>query len=313
MTKSSVAKFLIPIALVICCFSFVTGALALTLGVLISFLFENPYPTQKYVHTLLAVSVAGLGAGMNLNTVIQVGIQGFGYTAVSIISICVLGYILVKILKIDKEVGILISVGTAICGGSAIAAVTPVIKAKHQSVSVALGTVFILNAIALIIFPMIGHAFSMSQPAFGLWSALAIHDTSSVVAATVSYGKIAAQVGTTVKLARALWIIPLTLIIGFLNRSKNNEDKALSTKKPWFILWFLIAAALVTWVPELHTTGQIVERIAKQLLVITLFLIGLNLSKQTLKTVGFKPLVLGVTLWIITSVVSFFLIHKLVA
>ncbi len=297
MTKTNISKILIPVIAVLCMFPFMSGAIALLAGVVIAFFLENPYPTKKYTHNLLALSVVGLGAGMNLETVMRVGLQGIGYTVVSILCVFLLGYLFVKLLKIEQEVGILITVGTAICGGSAIAAVTPVIRAKSNSVSVALGTVFILNALALFIFPPVGHALEMSERAFGLWSALAIHDTSSVVGATVSYGSHAAEIGTTVKLARALWIVPIALTIGMIV-NRGNKEAVQGGKKPWFILGFIIAAALVTWVPSLQEAGHMVEFVAKRLLVLTLFFIGLGLSKQTLKEVGIKPLILGVLLWI---------------
>ena len=306
MNKSAIARFLIPLVGIVVLFPFVSPAVALVSGVALALLLENPYPTREYTHRLLTWSVIGLGAGMNLQTVASVGVQGIGYTIISIASVFIVGTALQKLFKVNDEVGLLITVGTAICGGSAIAAVTPVIGAKPQSVSVALGTVFILNAVALIIFPPIGHFFNLSERAFGLWSALAIHDTSSVVGATVSYGKIAAEVGTTVKLARALWIVPVALIIGFLKRSDDHGDarQAGKAKKPWFILGFLIAAALVTWVPSLQPVGHIVEMIAKRALVLTLFFIGLGLSRATLKQVGLRPLVLGVVLWVLVASVT---------
>lgn len=303
MNKTMASKFLIPVIGILCMFPFMSGAVALLVGVMIAIFLENPYPTKKYTHNLLALSVVGLGAGMNLETVMRVGLQGIGYTVISILCVFALGYIFVKLLKIEQEVGILITVGTAICGGSAIAAVTPVIRAKSNSVSVALGTVFILNALALFIFPPVGHALEMSERAFGLWSALAIHDTSSVVGATVSYGAHAAEVGTTVKLARALWIVPIAFIIGLIV-NRGNKEAAQGGKKPWFILGFIIAAALVTWVPSLQEAGHMVEFVAKRLLVLTLFFIGLGLSKQTLKEVGLRPLILGVLLWICIGIGS---------
>lgn len=297
LSKNLIAKILIPLFGILCFFPFTSGAIALLAGVLIALFLENPYDTKKYTHRLLAFSVVGLGAGMNLETVLQVGLQGISYTLISILCVFALGLFMMKILKVEKEVGLLITVGTAICGGSAIAAVTPVIRAKSNSVSVALGTVFILNALALFVFPPVGHALEMTDRAFGLWSALAIHDTSSVVGATVSYGAHAAEVGTTVKLARALWIVPVAFIIGWIvNRGKKSE--AQGGKKPWFILGFIIAAALVTWVPALQEPGRYVEMVAKRILVLTLFFIGLGLSKKTLKEVGFRPLVLGFLLWL---------------
>jgi uncharacterized integral membrane protein (TIGR00698 family) len=304
MTKNRIARYLIPVVAVLVLFPAVTAAMALVAGVLIAVFLENPYPTKNYTHKLLTWSVIGLGAGMNLETVARVGAEGIGYTLISLTLVFIVGWCLRKLLSVDSEVGLLITVGTAICGGSAIAAVTPVIRAKPHSVSVALGSIFILNALALIVFPPIGHFFSMSERAFGLWSALAIHDTSSVVGATVAYGKIAAEVGTTVKLARALWIVPVTLIIGQLTKTNADGERG-KAKKPWFILGFVVAAALVTWVPALQVPGHWVEAIAKRCLVLTLFLIGLGLSKETLKTVGPRPLILAVVLWLVVSVAAF--------
>lgn len=300
--KQNISRLSIPIFGIACLFPFMSAGIALIGGALIAIAFGNPYPTKNYIHRLLAWSVIGLGAGMNLETVARVGIQGIGYTVVSIITVFILGFLLQKLLKVDSEVGLLITVGTAICGGSAIAAVTPVIRAKPSSVSVSLGTVFILNAIALLIFPPIGHALGLSQRAFGLWSALAIHDTSSVVGATVAYGKLAAEIGTTVKLARALWIVPVALLIGMWKKPDQSNNEAPSkAKKPWFILGFIIAAGVVTWIPALQEAGHLVEHVAKQLLVLTLFFIGLGLSRETLKEVGIKPLILGVGLWVLIA------------
>lgn len=301
MKKSTIASVLIPLVSILVLFPFVSAAEALVAGVLIAIFLDNPYSTKSYTHLLLTWSVIGLGAGMNLETVARVGMQGIGYTVVSISAVFLIGYLLRKLFSVEEDAGLLITVGTAICGGSAIAAVTPVIRAKPHSVSVALGSVFILNALALIIFPPIGHALGLSERAFGLWSALAIHDTSSVVGATVSYGKLAAEVGTTVKLARALWIVPITLAIGYLRRRHDDSGEQGKAKKPWFILGFLIAAALVTWIPALQEPGHWVEAIAKRLLVLTLFFIGLGLSKSTLKQVGPRPLILAVALWLVVA------------
>ncbi len=230
MDKKVVSKIFVPIVAVLCLAPVLDSAFALLFGVAIAIFLSNPYPTKKFVHPMLGFAVAGLGAGMNLQTVAQVGLQGLGTTFFSISAVCLVGFGLMKLLKVEKEVGILITFGTAICGGSAIAAITPVLRAKHHSVSVALGTVFILNAVALLIFPPIGHLLSMSEHSFGLWSALAIHDTSSVVGATLAYGKVSAEVGTTVKLARALWIVPITIIIGYF--IKKSDDSNSPTKKP---------------------------------------------------------------------------------
>lgn len=292
------ALAVIPICGVLSLLPFVTAAEALAMGLVIAFFLENPYPTSRYTHRLLTLSVIGLGAGMDLETVARVGLQGLGYTVLSIVGVCVLGFLLMRLFKVEEETGLLITIGTAICGGSAIAAVTPVLRARPQAVSVALGTVFILNSVALVLFPPIGHLFHLSQRAFGLWAALAIHDTSSVVGATVSYGAQAAAIGTTIKLARALWIVPVTFL---LSQWKRAESGPVASKFPWFILGFLLTAALVTWIPELKPWGQIVEFTAKRLLVLTLFFIGLGLSRSTIKQVGFRPLTLGLTLWILVS------------
>lgn len=303
MNYPPVSRFLIPLIGLSILALPISSAQALIAGVLIAVFLGNPYPTKQYTHRLLTWSVIGLGAGMNLITVARVGMEGLGYTAVSIFGVFVLGHILSRMIKVDEEIALLTTVGTAICGGSAIAAVTPVLRAKSHSVSVALGIVFILNALALVIFPSIGHAFHMDEPAFGLWSALAIHDTSSVVGATTAYGPRAAEIGTTIKLARALWIVPVAFGLGLM---LNKKDKGLATKakKPWFILGFVLMAALMTFVPELHQAGSWIELIARRTLVLTLFFIGLDLSKETLAKVGFKPFVFGFTLWAIVASVT---------
>ena len=275
--------------------------MALALGLLLTLAFDNPYVAQikNLTHRLLAISIIGLGAGLNLGVIGQVGLQGIGYTVIGIICAALVGTLLGQFLKTEKDTSLLITVGTAICGGSAIAAVAPVINAKHHEVSVSLGIVFMLNATALVLFPWIGHQFMLDQNQFGLWSALAIHDTSSVVGATLQYGPEALAIGTTVKLARAIWIIPVAMIIGFI-RSKTQKAavQKQKLKKPWFILGFIIAAALVTWVPPLAPLGHDIESIAKKLMVLTLFLIGSSLNRETIKSVGIKPLIQGFLLWV---------------
>lgn len=302
--KDQIAKVLFPVAALLCLFPFVSSAVALALGVFLAVTLGNPFlhQTRQYTHHLLSWSVVGLGAGMDLMVVARVGLQGIGYTVVGISLTLLAGFLLARFLKIERNTGVLISVGTAICGGSAIAAVSPVIRAKPAEVSVSLGTVFMLNACALLLFPLVGHSLSLSQTQFGLWSALAIHDTSSVVGATLLYGAEALQIGMTVKLARALWIVPLALAIGYVfnRRSGLGEDQG-KTKKPWFILGFLAMAAVVTWVPALQPAGHVVEMVAKRTLVLTLFLIGANLTRETLKSVGLRPLLQGVLLWVIAA------------
>lgn len=282
-----------------------SAASALALGVFIAITFGNHFSdkTKLYSQKLLAYSIIGLGAGMNLITVGQAGLSGLGFTVMGISLTLLLGIGLGKFLKTDLDTSILTSVGTAICGGSAIAAVAPVIKAKSQSITVALGIVFLLNALALIIFPTIGHYFELSQKQFGLWSALAIHDTSSVVGASLQYGAEALQIATTVKLARALWIVPLTLCLSFFYRKKNSGEEG-KIKKPWFILGFLAMAAIVTWIPQLQSLGHNIEFFARKGLILTLFLIGANLTRTTIKAVGMRPFIQGLVLWLIVSVTS---------
>ncbi len=304
MKDKSIAHFIFPLAAVFCLTPFVSSAGALVLGLVLTLTVGNPYSewSKKMIHRLLALSIVGLGAGMNLAVVGKVGLQGIAYTVIGILFTLFIGTLLGKLFKTERDTSLLITVGTAICGGSAIAAVAPVIRARNHDVSVALGTVFILNAVALILFPWIGHSLKLGQTEFGLWSALAIHDTSSVVGATLHYGAQALEVGTTIKLARALWIIPVAMLIGVLrskeNSISNTEQKA---KRPWFILGFIIAAASVTWIPSLEPTGKLVADVAKQLMVLTLFLIGSGLSKEAIKSVGLRPFAQGIALWIVTA------------
>lgn len=304
MTKKNLAQGLIPVVALLCLSPWVSSAMALVLGLLIAFFFENPYfeKTKSSTHTLLSLAVIGLGFGMDLGVIGKVGLQGLSYTVVGISLTFLLGISLGRILGISKDTGLLVTMGTAICGGSAIAALAPTIRAKNEDVSVALGTVFMLNAVALLIFGPIGHAFHLSEDQFGLWSALAIHDTSSVVGATLQYGSRAMEVGTTVKLARALWIVPVTMIVGFFwNRHQAQEAGTPKARKPWFIAGFLIAAAIVTLIPEARPAGRWIEVGARHLMVLTLFVIGLNLTKSTLRSVGIKPLLQGLALWIIVA------------
>ena len=292
---------------------FTSAAVALLGGAAIALLFGNPIhaQTHTWTHRLLPLAVVGLGAEMNLGTVARVGLHGLGYTAISLTLVMSLGLLLGKYLKVDRDAGLLISIGTAICGGSAIAAAAPVLRARPHQVSVALATVFLLNAVALIVFPPIGHMAHLGQDPFGLWAALAIHDTSSVVGAGLAYGPRALEVATTVKLARALWIVPMTLGIGYMVSNRRRKagmseadieaEDALPVKKPWFIGGFILVAALVTWVPALHTAGHFVATGAHHVLVLTLFLIGAGLSREALKSVGFRPFLQGFILWLIVA------------
>ena len=304
-TSVRTAQVVFLVAAAFCLLPFVSAGIALLLGVAVALALGNPFAsrTKTLTSKLLSYSVVGLGAGMNLKVVASVGLHGIGYTVVGISAAFLIGTLLGKLLKTESDTSLLITVGTAICGGSAIAAVAPVLRAKAHEVSVALGIVFMLNALALFIFPAIGHHLDLSETQFGLWSALAIHDTSSVVGATLIYGPHALEVGTTVKLARALWIVPVTFFIGLMvARRKEQPIGESKPKRPWFILGFLIMAAVVTFIPQLQATGHFIEAIAKRLLVLTLFLIGTNLTRETLRAVGIRPFIQGVILWLCMGV-----------
>jgi len=256
---------------------------------------------------LLQASVVCLGFGMNLREVVHAGRSGFVYTAISITFALGLGVLLGKMLQVGKTQSLLISVGTAICGGSAIAAMGPVLEANEEEMAVSLGTVFVLNSIALLLFPFIGWSLHLSQTQFGLWAALAIHDTSSVVGAGARYGATALAVGTTVKLARALWIVPLTIATAMLKKSKAK------VQWPWFILYFCAAAVLASYVPK-YLPGTVgifgaLNRLGRSGLTVVLFLIGTGITRNTLRQVGTRPLIQGVALWIVVASLSLWAIH----
>jgi len=298
----------------VCCLSvpFISSAYALALGLVFGLGLGNPFfkTSKALTHRFLTTAVIGLGLGMDLIKVANVGSQGFVYTLIGIALAVGCGLLLGHLFKTNRNTSWLISVGTAICGGSAIASVAPVLRAKPHEISIALGIVFLLNSIALVTFPHIGHYFLMSQEQFGLWAALAIHDTSSVVGASLAYGDQALAIGTTVKLARALWIVPVTLMIGFVvsRQAKASDGPEGKRKYPWFILGFVIAAAVYTWVPTIRDVAHILEMGAKRLLILTLFLIGSNISRDILKGMGFKPVLQGVMLWFICAGLSLFAI-----
>ena len=276
--------------------AWVTPPVALFLGLAFALLCGQAHPkfnkkTSKY---LLQYSVVGLGFGMNLQASLASGKEGMEFTIISVIGTLLIGWVIGrKFLKVDRDTSYLISSGTAICGGSAIAAVGPVLKAKDSEMSVALGTIFILNAVALFIFPAIGHALDMSQQEFGTWAAIAIHDTSSVVGAGAAYGEEALKIATTIKLTRALWIIPLAIATSFIFKSKGQKISI-----PWFIFFFVLAMIVNTYVLGLSETGMLIgagiNSIARKTLTITLFFIGASLSRDVLKAVGVKPLVQGI-------------------
>ena len=285
----------------ICLTPWITPPIALFLGLTFAFTLGTPFPvfTKKASKYLLQIAVIGLGFGMNLQDSLKTGTDGILFTIISVVSVIILGILAGKFYKVDKVTSYLISSGTAICGGSAIAAVGPIVRADESQMSVSLATVFVLNAIALFIFPTIGHWLNLSQIQFGTWAAIAIHDTSSVVGAGSAYGEEALKVATTVKLTRALWIIPLSIFTTFYFKSKGDKLYI-----PWFILFFIIAMLLNTClnIPK-EITSSIVA-VSRQCLTLTLFFIGAGLSRNTLKNVGLKPLLLGISLWIFIGLVS---------
>ncbi len=277
-------KSVFIILIFVCLTPWVSPPIALVLGLFAALTFGNPFPEQtgKATKILLQTSVVLLGFGMNLTSVIKAGKDGILFTIVTIFGTLAVGYLVGKLLKVEDEISALISAGTAICGGSAIAAVAPAIDAKSEQISVSLGTVFILNSVALILFPIIGHALNLSQNQFGIWSAIAIHDTSSVVGAAQSYGAEALAIATTVKLARALWIAPVALLFSFIYRSKKAKIAI-----PYFIFFFLLATLIRTYMPGEFPSSVFdsLVNLAKAGLTVTLFLIGASLSRETLKKV----------------------------
>jgi len=291
------------LASISCLTSFVTPPVALLIGFAIAQLIGHPFLhlNHKATSFLLKFSVVGLGFGMNIQSALQAGKDGILFTVASIIGTLSLGLLLGKFLKIEKKTSHLISSGTAICGGSAIAAISPLVKANEKQMSVALGTIFILNSIALFLFPFIGHQLHLSQRQFGLWSAIAIHDTSSVVGAANKYGTEALQVATTVKLARALWIIPVAFLTTLFFKTGKQKIKI-----PYFIALFILAMIINTYVPAVHAVSNQIVDVAKTGLTVTLFLIGAGLSASVLKSVGFKPLLQGIILWAVISVVALY-------
>jgi uncharacterized integral membrane protein (TIGR00698 family) len=280
--------------------------LALGAGIVFALFAARPagLDTSQLAKVLLQASVVCLGFGMNLKEVIQVGASGFLYTAIGIACAMLLGWLLAKLLKVGETQGFLISAGTAICGGSAIAALSPVANATDDEVAVSMGTVFLLNSIALFLFPIAGRMLGMSQPQFGLWAALAIHDTSSVVGAAERFGPVALAIGTTVKLARALWIVPMSVGTAAVKRSHAR------VQLPWFIVLFCIAAAMATYVPAMHKGYTELATLGRLGLAVTLFLIGTGFSPQAIKQTGPRPLILGVLLWIAVGTISLAAILK---
>jgi uncharacterized integral membrane protein (TIGR00698 family) len=293
---------------ILCLTPFVSPAIALLMGLVIAQFTGHPYLhlNHKATHLLLQVSVVGLGFGMNVHSALHAGKEGVLFTIASISGTLVLGYLTGKWFNIEKKTSFLISSGTAICGGSAIAAISPVIKAEEKQISVALGCVFILNSVALFAFPVIGHYLNLSQTQFGLWCAIAIHDTSSVVGAAGKYGTHALEVATTVKLARALWIIPVAFLSSFI--FKNDSRKI---KIPYFIGLFIVAMIINTYVPAVAIVSPYIIKIAKAGLTLTLFFIGAGLSRKVLLSVGFRPFLQSILLWVAISATALYAVTNL--
>lgn len=294
------AKVVFFLLLIVCASGVVSPPFALLFGIAFGFSFAHPYQLESrgLSRLLLQVAVVALGFGMNLGKVIHAGRSGFLYTAMSISSALLGGWLLGRMFGVGKKASFLITVGTAICGGSAIAAIAPITQPDEEEMAMSLGTVFILNSVALLLFPAVGFALHLTQPQFGLWAALAIHDTSSVVGASARYGGEALQIATTVKLARALWIVPVALLTSYFAKSKTK------VKLPWFILFFVLAAVATTYLPAGKAVYPLCSLLGRTGLTVVLFLIGTGLSKETLRRVGVRPMLQGVTLWAVVASAS---------
>src|SRR4029077_1624764 len=299
------AKIVFILALILSLSGWISPPVALTLGIIFGLSLRHPYAqwSRSAARILLQVSVVALGFGMNLHVVVRAGRSGFIYTALGISFSLIAGLAIGKLLGIGGNASYLITAGTAICGGSAIAAIGPILRADDEEMAVSLGTVFILNSIALLTFPPIGNVLHLTQSQFGLWAALAIHDTSSVVGAAAKYGAQALVVGTTVKLARALWIVPLALGTAAVKRSRTRVPL------PWFILFFCLAAVVNTYAPLLSRVTPLPFALGRLGLTATLFLIGAGISRSTLKEVGWRPLLQGVLLWLAVGMTSLYFIR----
>jgi uncharacterized integral membrane protein (TIGR00698 family) len=305
VNNNQLAKTVFFLALILAASGVLSPAIALLCGIACGLFNLHPYAhdTHSLSRYLLQASVVALGFGMNLHQVLAAGRSGIVYTALSISVTLLLGILLGWLLRIHKRVAFLVSVGTAICGGSAIAAVAPILAATQEEIAISLGAIFLLNSVALLLFPPIGAALHLSQNQFGLWSALAIHDTSSVVGAAAKYGAVALAIATTVKLARALWIVPVSLIVAATRKSGAR------IQLPWFILFFLLSAAANTFLPVGHPVYDLCRRLGLTGLTVTLFLIGASLSVKSLRAVGPRPLLQGILLWIAVAAGSLFMIR----
>ncbi len=303
--NQNVVKGLFVLLIVATLTPYVSAPIALVAGFLFANIFGHPFPqlSGKMTQLLLKGSVVGLGFGMDIHSAIEVGQDGVFITATLITLVLTVGYLLGRMLSIPRRISHLTASGTAICGGSAIAAVAPAVGATQGETSMALGVIFLLNSIALLIFPPLGEFFDLTAQQFGMWCAMAIHDTSSVVGAASAHSAEALMVATTVKLARALWIIPISLLSAYLFRGKDG-DNARHISIPWFIFLFIVAMVANSYLPGVDLVGGYIFSISKQLLVVTLFLIGASLSLKTLREVGVRPLIMGVILWIMVSILS---------
>ena len=303
------AKLVFFLGLLLAASGMVSPPVALAGGIVYGFSVEHPLRKEasSLAKVLLQLSVVLLGFGIDLHQVLHAGASGFLYTAVSIACAVALGLMLGKLLRIGGKASYLITMGTAICGGSAIAALAPITHANEEEISISMGTVFLLNSVALLLFPEVGWALHLGQNQFGLWSALAIHDTSSVVGAAAKYGTQALAIGTTVKLARALWIVPISFataaVLGRANKVDGTERKT-SVPFPWFIVCFVLASVASTYAVRFSGTYVDLNRLGRVGLTATLFLIGTSLSRKTLREVGFRPLLQGIVLWIIVGTAS---------
>jgi len=287
--------------LLLCFLPFISPAIALLMGLFLSILGLKYKKITKYTSFSLQASIVLMGFGMNLTQVVSASKTGFVDTAISVILVMSVGFLLAKLLRVDSKTGTLISAGTAICGGSAIAAVSSVLNPKSSQISFSLVVVFVLNAIALVIFPIIGHYFNLSQETFGTWAAIAIHDTSSVVGAGATYGPKALEIATTIKLIRALWIIPLSIVIALVQKDKSNGK----IKIPWFIGLFVISIFIAYFFPSGQNMFTQLSWIGKKGMVVALFLIGSNISLEDAKNAGVRSFVLGVLLWLFIGISSF--------
>jgi uncharacterized integral membrane protein (TIGR00698 family) len=306
------AKLLFLLGLIVVATGLLSPPLALTLGIVFGFSFGHPYlaESRQLSRFLLQASVVALGFGMNLKDVMHAGRAGFLYTAISISAALLAGWALGRLLGVAKKASFLITIGTAICGGSAIAAIAPITQPDEEEMAMSLGTIFVLNSVALLLFPAIGFALHMSQTQFGLWAALAIHDTSSVVGAAARYGSQALEIGTTVKLTRALWIVPVAMVTAALTRRRSAEhgetgDVAPRAKVqwPWFILLFCLAAVAKTYLPA-PAIYPMLSHLGRLGLAVVLFLIGTGISRETLRRAGIRPMLQGVALWAVVASAS---------